>query len=364
LIFWLFVQSAALADATEPFTIISRVGDTIPIFVRIQPSAANAAFADTFNFDFNFSGSLVAIELASSEWFTNSWMHVGCVFDGSFVYVYINGTLVRQVPATGSLAATIDPLLTVGQLSGLGVYQLKGKVADIRWTNEVISYRRLSNPTTVSFGEEQAIASDGGDLAITSKAAILNANKVQSLTSKTAIANTLDVCDRCITNLLVSLEGRLALDGLLAISETKDIRDEVGNPFVTNLLILDPTQFKQLLLPSKAAIKVDGKTVSVTSKAAIRFPGKTQTVTTKVALSQLSSLNVSTKSAIQVGKLLEAKSNVAVRVEGKARSLTTKSAISIPNNTIDITSGAYIVRPNITRSVIGKLGIALTLQEI
>lgn len=361
--FWMFVQSATLATATDAYSIINRFGDNLPIFIRVQPANANVAWSDTLHVDFNIGGTPANIVLASNEWVRNSWMHLGAVYDGTFFSVYVNGVLVRQTTASGSLVDSTDPVFTIGRLSGTDLFKYNGKIADVRFTTEAITYRKQSNPAALSFGSEQAIASSGGDLAITSKAAILEQGKVQALTSKTSIARTFEVCDRCITDLIISVAGSLTLESAVAISQTKDFFNPDGSPFVTKAFIIGEEQARQLNLTSEAYIQIQDSTQSLTSKVALQVPLNTESMTTKSAIRiDGKSQSITTKSAInQLGKssILE-KTNAAIQVDGKALEFTDKLAVQVKNKAFSLTNDLYIVRPNISNLLFSRMGIALT----
>jgi hypothetical protein len=69
---------------------------------------------------------------------TNTWCHIAEVYDGSKLYIYVNGSLENSVTATGNVSYISSNLL-IGTAAKLSSQYMLGKIDDIRIYNKALA---------------------------------------------------------------------------------------------------------------------------------------------------------------------------------------------------------------------------------
>ena len=76
----------------------------------------------------------------------NTWQHVVATYDGKYVRLYVNGTLVDEEAHTGSIGdSTANPLMIGGYVNLATTYPFTGKLDDVRVYNRALGPMEVTN---------------------------------------------------------------------------------------------------------------------------------------------------------------------------------------------------------------------------
>jgi glucose/arabinose dehydrogenase len=81
---------------------------------------------------------------------TNTWTHLATTYDGAALRLYVNGTLVRTTPVTGTIATSTNPL-QIGGDSIFGQY-FAGTIDEVRIYNTALTQTQIQTDMTTAIG--------------------------------------------------------------------------------------------------------------------------------------------------------------------------------------------------------------------
>ena len=122
-------RSASLDSISTELTIATWVRPQSPVpggFQTIATRQLGTSFLDQFFLGLHGTRPLAALTTSAGTSIvratnavpTGSWSHVALTYDGATIRLFVNGTEVATTPHTGSLGATVAPLLLAGAENG------------------------------------------------------------------------------------------------------------------------------------------------------------------------------------------------------------------------------------------------------
>lgn len=164
-----FSQTLNLTGSPQYVTIgdLDITGNQITIEALVKfTGGVNIVSKHTNPADVNYLMRIGTFEITTSQQFylmsnpyagsmqPNTWYHVAGTYDGSFIRYYVNGCLIIEQPATGSIV-TNNLLTAIGNQSNCGCEQFNGEIDELRIWNVARSQAdiaanmfNMANPTT------------------------------------------------------------------------------------------------------------------------------------------------------------------------------------------------------------------------
>lgn len=167
--FFTFSQTLNLTGSPQYVTIgdLDITGNQITIEALVKfTGGVNIVSKHTNPTNVNYLMRIGTFEITTSQQFylmsnpyagsmqPNTWYHVAGTYDGSFIRYYVNGCLIIEQPATGTIV-TNNFLTAIGNQSGCSCEQFNGEIDELRIWNVArpqadiaANMFNLSNPTT------------------------------------------------------------------------------------------------------------------------------------------------------------------------------------------------------------------------
>ncbi len=119
---WIYPTSVFASD-----TVILKKDNNYQLVIKGYNNGFRCDFWDTAGFNIQYSADNPVLTL-------NAWQHVACVYDGTYVYLYVNGRIRNLTSYNGGLKYDPSTFLYIGTSDGTG-NEFTGRIDEVRISN-------------------------------------------------------------------------------------------------------------------------------------------------------------------------------------------------------------------------------------